>query len=352
MIGILLLIAAVQGLIVSVFVLFHRKFRHSPARCLGWLTLLISLNLLQPLLHRDDGSIPYLLRYWNVPWFFFFMPFLFMFLERYTDEISRSKKYFIIAIVLFVADILLSGYWLFEDLPLEVLQSHLWKLRAVNETLGVLFSLFVWWKMRIYFRENKHFYPVGVQIWFRKSLVILIVIFSIWFIAVLSNYYLRYEHPFSFDSFYQILRLSVALLVYWIFYVGIFKIILSRPYTKTAKSNSSEGDAYLQRIENEEFYTDPYLNVENLAEKLGISTAHLRFIIKAKHNRTFSEYINYLRVERAKKLLTNPEYQHYTLDAVGEDAGFNSRSTFYRCFKKITGFTPKAFRERHLLNPE
>lgn len=347
MIDILLLIAAVQGLIVSAFVLFHRKFRHSATRCLGWLTLVISLNLLQPLLHRNGGSIPYVLRYLNVPWFFFFMPFLFMFLERYTDNIKHSKKYLIAALILFGINISLSAYWLIEELPLEILQSHLWKLRAINETLGVFFSFFVWWKMRGYFRENKHFYPLGVQIWLRKSMVILLGVFSLWFVAVLSNYYLQYEHPFTFDSFYQLLRISVALLIYWIFYVGIFKIILARPYTKLPKTGHPEDDAYLQRIEREEFFTDPYLNVETLAEKLGISTAHLRLLIKSKHNRSFSEYINYLRVEKAKKLLSDPEYQHYTLQAVGEDAGFNSRSTFYRCFKKITGLTPKAFRERH-----
>ncbi len=347
MIEILLLIAAVQGLIVSAFVLFHRKFRHSPARCLGWLTLVISLNLFQPLLHRDDGSIPYFLRYLNVPWFFFFMPFLFMFLERYTDKIYRSKKYLIAALILFGINISLSVYWLIIKLPLEDLQSHLWKLRAVNETLGVIFSFFVWWKMRNYFRENKHFYPLGVQIWFRNSLVILIIMFSLWFVAVLSNYYLTYEHPFTFDPFYQLLRFSVALLVYWIFYVGIFKVILSRPYTKLSRSGVSEDEMILRRIEEEELFTDPYLNVETLTEKLDISTSHLRFLIKNKYNRSFSEYINYLRVEKAKKLLSDPDYQHYTLQAVGEDAGFNSRSTFYRCFKKITGLTPKAFRERH-----
>ncbi|GEM_PF-3178710 len=349
MILILLLIAAVQGLIVSVFVLFHRKFRHSPTRCLGWLTLVLSFDLLQPLTHIESGSIPYFLRYLNVPWFFFFIPFLFMFLERYTDEISRSKKYFFAAIVFFIVNVSLSVYWLVEELPLDILQSNLWKLRAVNETLGVLFSFFVWWKMRAYFRENKHFYPLGVQIWLRKSMVILFVVFSLWFIAVLSNYYLQHEHPFTFDPLYQLLRFSVALLVYWIFYVGIFKIILSRPYTRLSKSDNVDDGTYLQRIEEEEFFTDPYLNVDTLAEKLGISTAHLRLLIKSRHNRSFSEYINYLRVEKAKKLLSEPEYQHYTLQAVGEDAGFNSRSTFYRCFKKITGLTPKEFRERHSL---
>lgn len=342
----LLLIAAVQGFFVSAFVLIHRKFRNSPARCLGWLTLVISLNLLQPLLHHDDGSVPYFLRYLNVPWFFFFMPFLFMFLEKYTQKIDQSKKYFTLAIFLFFVNISISLYWLIQNLDTHILQSHLWKLRTINETIGVIFSVFIWWKMNIYFKENKHFYPIPIQIWFRNSLIILIITFGIWLAAILSNYYLRYQHPFTFDSFYQILRLTVGILIYWIFYVGIFKVILTRPLAKTLQKKIPEDDSHLKKIESEELFTDPYLNVDTLAEKLGITTSHLRLLIKTKHNSSFSEYINRLRVEKAKKLLSDPNFDHYTLQAIGEDAGFNSRSTFYRCFKKITGLTPKAFREQ------
>ncbi|MGN0047449.1 MAG: helix-turn-helix domain-containing protein, partial [Bacteroides sp.] len=54
-----------------------------------------------------------------------------------------------------------------------------------------------------------------------------------------------------------------------------------------------------------------------------------------------AEYLNGLRVEYALKLMK--EKGHLSMEAIAQEAGFNSRSTFYRAFDKATGMTPNQY---------
>jgi len=61
----------------------------------------------------------------------------------------------------------------------------------------------------------------------------------------------------------------------------------------------------------------------------------------------FSEYINRYRVDEVKKALLDPDSSHLSLVAIAMDSGFNSKATFNRVFKKITGQSPSDYRSQH-----
>jgi len=42
--------------------------------------------------------------------------------------------------------------------------------------------------------------------------------------------------------------------------------------------------------------------------------------------------------------LESKDYEHYKLAEIGKLAGFNSRSVFYKAFKKIEGCSPSEFK--------
>jgi transcriptional regulator GlxA family with amidase domain len=52
-------------------------------------------------------------------------------------------------------------------------------------------------------------------------------------------------------------------------------------------------------------------------------------------------------VEYAKTALLSEAHTQFTLDAIGHQAGFLSKSNFFSCFKKSTGLTPLEFQNRH-----
>ena len=84
--------------------------------------------------------------------------------------------------------------------------------------------------------------------------------------------------------------------------------------------------------------------MEKLSEEQSISVSVLSKIINNYSSYNFSDYINSLRIEQAKKLLNNANFASYTIVAIGLESGFNSKSTFYSAFKKFTSQTPSEYR--------
>ena len=75
-----------------------------------------------------------------------------------------------------------------------------------------------------------------------------------------------------------------------------------------------------------------------------MSLSHASKLINTFSDYNFSDYINSLRIEQAKKLLSDDSFDQYTIVAIGLESGFNSKSTFYTAFKKFTSQTPSEFR--------
>jgi len=100
----------------------------------------------------------------------------------------------------------------------------------------------------------------------------------------------------------------------------------------------------LNRLINEDkFYTNPDLSLNELAGKLDIHPNYLSQIINNKENKSFYDYINTFRVNEFKNLIAIPANQQFTLMAIAYDCGFNSKSSFNRYFKKISGQTPSQY---------
>jgi len=96
-------------------------------------------------------------------------------------------------------------------------------------------------------------------------------------------------------------------------------------------------------LDTEKLYTIPDLNINTLAKKLNSNRTYLSRAINSVSGKTFIEFINEYRIAEAKRLLYNKESVLITIDAIGSKAGFNSKATFFRVFKSISGVTPSYF---------
>lgn len=114
--------------------------------------------------------------------------------------------------------------------------------------------------------------------------------------------------------------------------------------TKVDENKASEIQAKLQVLmKEEECYKDPELTLGDLAGMLNIAPGVISQVINSKEEKNFYDYVNTLRVEAFKQLLLEPESRQYTLLALAFECGFNSKTSFNRNFKKITGISPSAY---------
>lgn len=91
-----------------------------------------------------------------------------------------------------------------------------------------------------------------------------------------------------------------------------------------------------------ENYTDN-LMTDDLCDYLGVSRSTLYRYLKDKLGMSLTSFINYYRIEEAKKLLRNTDYDITHISGI---CGFSNQPSFYRVFKKETNMTPNEFRKK------
>lgn len=120
----------------------------------------------------------------------------------------------------------------------------------------------------------------------------------------------------------------------------------TKKYKKTGLSVEDSNDQFRRvkaHVSNNKSYLDPNLTLFKLAEELGLSSNQLSQIINQNTNENFFVFINAFRVNEVIRQLNEGEHQKLNLLAIALAAGFNSKSSFNRSFKKIKGLTPTQF---------
>lgn len=99
----------------------------------------------------------------------------------------------------------------------------------------------------------------------------------------------------------------------------------------------------LELIDNQKIYKNPKLTLRDVSKLLDTNSKTISYTINSGFKMNFNDFINYYRIEDVKKSLKNNEHKTSTLLGIAFDAGFNSKATFNRSFKKNTGKTPKEY---------
>ena len=99
-------------------------------------------------------------------------------------------------------------------------------------------------------------------------------------------------------------------------------------------------------MEQERIYTDPQLNRESLAQRVGTNKSYLTTIIsECSGGKNLSQFINHYRIQEAVRILSDREHINYPLKQLCTDLGFGSVSTFYKLFQEGVGMSPSAYRK-------
>jgi len=112
---------------------------------------------------------------------------------------------------------------------------------------------------------------------------------------------------------------------------------------KSSCTDVKDFETYHKTIVDQELFTIRDLTLTELSRILGTSNRCLSNKIKASTTKSFYGYINSLRVDKVKELI-HKDGDKYTLFALAERSGFNSKSSFHSIFKELTGMTPNEYK--------
>jgi two-component system, response regulator YesN len=102
-------------------------------------------------------------------------------------------------------------------------------------------------------------------------------------------------------------------------------------------------DWLIERAENyiKEYYTSD-IKAYEVADVINISPNYFSSLFKQKTGKHFNEYVNELRVEKAKILL---EETPYKINEISETVGFREYKYFVDVFRRFSGTTPTKYRK-------
>lgn len=98
-------------------------------------------------------------------------------------------------------------------------------------------------------------------------------------------------------------------------------------------------------MEVDKLYRNPDIRLTTLAETLAENANNVSQVINQLFGQNFYDFINTSRINEAKILLKSPLYDQLTVEAIGQEVGFKSKSTFHASFKKNTSLTPVDFKK-------
>jgi len=172
---------------------------------------------------------------------------------------------------------------------------------------------------------------------------------DIWLLSIFSGNALIWLAYFtaSYTS-YIVGALSFSFVMLIIILLFVFKPSQTPTSKKYAdkKIEQDEADTLIERLSalmsNEEIYKNSLVTMPQIAKRIGVSSPRLSQLLNDNLNKSFSQFINEFRIEAAKAMLSENKPQK--TEVIAELCGFNSQSTFYSVFKKLTSKTPADFK--------
>jgi len=334
-------LGAFNGVLMGLYFIFFARPKHISNYFLGGFLLMLSIRIGKSVFFYFNPDLAFSYLQFGLTGCLFIGPFLFFYVKSIVSPnsgIERTWKYHIA--VLFPIIMFINFMYPFEH------HVELWRpyiLRGIYYT-WLAYTLLAAYNLRSVFKRlfTKELSTRRVDIWL---LSIFIGNCAIWFaynFAGLTSYILG------------------ALLFSFMLYILILFLIFNRKKdfveTKTTESYKDKKiDDSIAKVlvnnltsmmEDERLYTNPNLKIQDVADRLKISKHTLSQLLNDNLGKGFPQFLNEYRINESKKLmLTKPEL---TLESIGYDCGFNSKSTFYATFKKVTNTTPAKYQKIQL----
>lgn len=351
------ILGLVQGLFLGVYLMIENK-KNKPTLLLGAFLIAFSFELLETIL--DDTNMldmyPSLL-FLPINFHYLVMPLFYLYVKHITDE-KLSNRY--------ILKVLLPGIIEFIFLAIIFLLPATTKLDLEENAVFMIpliiciilsFPYSVYYIIKTISHINRHNKNVNAYysntagkrlIWARRVAYFMLMFSFLWIIELLQ------EEKFFEDYTYPILSSINVIFIFWIGLSGLkqskisitnTQIEIPEEDTTTQIEASEESKRLLKLMEEYKLYKESDLSLSDVSKATQIPQRNLSQLIKQHTNKNFNQFVNYYRVEEAKRLLKDPEYDNLNMLGIAFESGFSSKATFYAVFKQFVGKTPNAYKQ-------
>jgi AraC-like DNA-binding protein len=99
-------------------------------------------------------------------------------------------------------------------------------------------------------------------------------------------------------------------------------------------------------LAEEKPYLNPDFSIGDLAAALKAPQHHISYCIRVLFKQSFPKLKTSLRIQYALQLMNSAEFEHLSIEGIGQMAGFSSRSSFYSAFQAEIGCSPGEYMEK------
>ncbi len=363
--NVIILAGIIHGVIFSLVIFFNKNLKSKANYFLASTILSLTLSNLQYWL-IDTNIIPRIYFEQNliiyIPFEFLILPFFYFFVKSFIQQkvLIKQITYIFFPFIFSIIYILIRNFISNDILVVKY-------LNIIVEYISIIFSivliLLIFVLLVQHEKEIKTQKLTEVLIktkWLKKSLLVGGLLCILWFFSfnIFGNYLNK-----GYYKYYP-LWIGIAILMYWIGYTAILQKHLynERVEIRSKISNKKRQNRQLNNespsnlsttsfnkmdflVRERKLHLNPNLTLKSLAGLSGFSSGYISQLINEYAQLNFNDYINTLRINEAKYMLKEREYDNYTMAAIGLEVGFNSKSSFYSAFKKFTDKTPVEYKK-------
>ena len=252
-------------------------------------------------------------------------------------DFKLNKK--LIALTIFSLLLILFNFYTARFLDHNKHDALFWLRRFVRivNSFGLLTIFVIFYLKMIKSLDIKNLYSNKIKKWIKITIILVTV-------AILNN--------LSFvllPSISDIAKLISSLIHLTCCFLVIYRppflnrtelsISLGKSFRKT-QADEVNADEFIKEFYNNLYFVNKETSLDDFALKLKVAPNTLNDFIYETSKMNFTDLVNKNRIEFYVNMVSNKDYQQYSIEGLAELAGFGSRQSLYRNFKKFHGGNP------------
>jgi AraC-like DNA-binding protein len=326
-------LGAFNGLLLSGYFAYNAKKKFFSNYFLSFLFLVLSIRVIKSVFFYFNPHLSNIFIQIGLSACILIGPFLYLFLK---SNSNNKKSNWPIHVLPYITGISILGI-LYSYVDHRVAWSE-WIVKTI------------YWQWFIYIVLSfEYIQPILKKIKTKESLKKI----DVWHLSIyLGTFFIWLAYYIAAYTSYIVGALSFTFILYLMALLLIFKNSKESTFFQEKEKYKNKEididtldliDQKLSIIAKKELYLNPNFTLDEAAKELNVTKHLLSQYLNVILGKSFTNLINEYRIEKAKELLETEN--NFTIESIGYESGFNSKSTFFTTFKKITGKTPTEYQK-------